>query len=146
MGRTATGVIGIKLDDDDQVVSLEVIQDKNAHILTVTDRGYGKRTTISEYRVTKRGGKGIITIRSTEKNGKVIRTLQVTNDTQIMLVTTPSGKIIRIKASGISVYGRGAQGLRLIDLDRDERVAAVAKVVEREDDDDDDEQIIVEKE
>jgi len=146
MGRTATGVIGIKLDDDDQVVSLEVIQDKNAHILTVTDRGYGKRTTISEYRVTKRGGKGIITIRSTEKNGKVIRTLQVTNDTQIMLVTTPSGKVIRIKASGISVYGRGAQGLRLIDLDKDERVAAVAKVVEREDDDDVDEQVIVEKE
>ncbi len=114
MGRTATGVIGIKLDGDDEVVSLEVIHDKNAHILTVTDLGYGKRTTISEYRVTKRGGKGIITIRSTEKNGKVIRTLQVTNETQIMLVTTPSGKIIRIKASGISVYGRTAQGLRLM--------------------------------
>lgn len=144
MGRTATGVIGIKLDDDDEVVSLEVIQDKNAHILTVTDLGYGKRTTISEYRVTKRGGKGIITIRSTDKNGKVIRTLQVTNETQIMLVTTPSGKVIRIKASGISVYGRTAQGLRLIDLDKGEKVAAVAKVVEREDDQDED--VVVEKE
>lgn len=146
MGRTATGVIGIKMDGDDQVVSLEVIQDKNAHVLTVTDLGYGKRTTISEYRVTKRGGKGIITIRSTEKNGKVIRTLQVTNETQIMLVTTPSGKIIRIKASGISVYGRTAQGLRLIDLEKGEKVAAVAKVVEREDDDENGEEVAVESE
>lgn len=133
MGRTATGVIGINLDKDDEVVSLEVIQDQNAHILTVTDLGYGKRTVINEYRITRRGGKGVITIRSTDKNGKVIRTLQVTNDTQIMLVTTPSGKVIRLEASGISVYGRGAQGLRLIGLEKGEKVAAVAKVAEKED-------------
>ncbi len=132
MGRTASGVRGMKLDEDDELVSLEVIKNPDAHILTVTDRGYGKRTKVSEYRVTSRGGKGVLTIRPTQKNGRVIRALQVTDDTQIMLITTPSGKVIRLNVSGISVYGRSSQGIRLIDLDEDERVAAVAKVVEKE--------------
>lgn len=132
MGRTATGVIGIRLDEGDQVVSLEVIENKEAQVLTVTEMGYGKRTLVDEYRVTGRGGKGIITIKTTGKNGRVVGAFQVTNDTQIMIITTHAGKVIRMNASEISVYGRGTQGVRLIGLEPDERVAAVAKVVERD--------------
>lgn len=131
MGRTATGVIGIRLDEGDEVVSLEVIQNQNAQVLTVAEMGYGKRTPVSEYRLTGRGGKGVITIRTSERNGRVVGAFQVTNDMQVILITT-HGKVIRMEASQISVYGRGAQGLRLIDLEPGEKVAAVAKVVERE--------------
>jgi DNA gyrase subunit A len=131
MGRTATGVIGIRLDEDDEVVSLEVIQNPNAQVLTVTEMGYGKRTPISEYRLTGRGGKGVMTIKTTEKNGRVVGAFQVTDDMQVILVTT-DGKVIRMEASEISVYGRGAQGLRLIELEPEEKVTAVAKVIERD--------------
>jgi len=132
MGRTATGVRGIKLDKGDNVVSLEVIENSEAQILTVTEKGYGKRTLVSEYRVTGRGGKGVITIKTTGKNGRVVGTFQVTNDTQVMMITTQGGKVIRMDASEISIFGRGTQGVRLIGLAEDEKVAAVAKVVERE--------------
>ena len=93
---------------------------------------YGKRTLVSAYRITGRGGKGVITIKTTVKNGRVIGAFQVTNDTQIMMITTHGGKVIRMNASEISIFGRGTQGVRLIGLAPDERVAAVAKVVERE--------------
>lgn len=132
MGRTATGVRGIRLDEGDKVVSLEVIENSDAQILTVTEKGYGKRTLVSEYRITGRGGKGVITIKTTGKNGRVVGTFQVTNDTQIMMITTQGGKVIRMNASEISIFGRGTQGVRLIGLAEDEQVAAVAKVVERE--------------
>ncbi|MFA9408509.1 MAG: DNA gyrase subunit A [Candidatus Dadabacteria bacterium] len=132
MGRTATGVRGIRLDKGDNVVSLEVIENSEAQILTVTEKGYGKRTLVSEYRITGRGGKGVITIKTTGKNGRVVGTFQVTNDTQIMMITTQGGKMIRMNASEISIFGRGTQGVRLIGLGEDEKVAAVAKVVERE--------------
>ncbi len=132
MGRTATGVRGIRLDKGDNVVSLEVIENSEAQILTVTEKGYGKRTLVSEYRITGRGGKGVITIKTTGKNGRVVGTFQVTNDTQIMMITTQGGKVIRMNASEISIFGRGTQGVRLIGLGEDEEVAAVAKVVERE--------------
>jgi DNA gyrase subunit A len=131
MGRGATGVIGIRLEDKDEVVSLEVIENQDAQILTVTEMGYGKRTPVSEYRLTGRGGKGVITIRTTEKNGRVVGAFQVTDGLQVILITT-HGKIIRMEASEISVYKRGTQGLRLIDLEPEERVAAVAKVIDRE--------------
>jgi len=132
IGRTATGVRGIRLGKGDGVVSLEVVGNPEAQILTVTDKGFGKRTKISAYRLTGRGGKGVITIKTTGKNGKVIGAFQVTNDMQIMLITTHGGKVIRMNVSEISIYGRGAQGLRLINLHVDEKVAAVAKVVERD--------------
>jgi len=131
MGRTATGVIGIRLDEGDEVVSLEVIQNQDAQILTVAEMGYGKRTPVSLYRLTGRGGKGVMTIKTTEKNGRVVGAFQVTNDMQIILITT-HGKVIRMEASQISVYGRGTQGLKLIDLEPGEKVAAVAKVAERD--------------
>ena len=132
MGRTATGVIGIRLDEGDQVVSLEVIENPEAQVLTVTEMGYGKRTLVSAYRVTGRGGKGVITIKTSGRNGRVVGAFQVTNDTQIMIITTHGGKVIRMNASEISVFGRGTQGVTLIDLESDEKVAAVAKVVERD--------------
>ena len=132
MGRTATGVIGIRMAKRDEVVSLEVIQNKDAQILTVTEMGYGKRTQVSEYRLTGRGGKGVRTIKTTGKNGRVVGTFQVTDDMQIMIITTHGGKVIRMNTSEISVYGRGTQGVRLIGLNEDEKVAAVAKVIERE--------------
>ena len=132
MGRAATGVIGIRLDKGDRVVSLEVIENSEAQVLTVTEMGYGKRTLVKDYRLTGRGGKGVITIKTTDKNGRVVGAFQVTNDTQIMMITTHGGKVIRMNASEISVFGRGTQGVKLIDLEPDERVAAVAKVVERE--------------
>jgi len=132
MGRTATGVRGIRLDKGDKVVSLEVIANSEAQILTVTEKGYGKRTLVSKYRITGRGGKGVITIKTTGRNGRVVGVFQVTNDTQIMMITTHGGKVIRMNASEISVFGRGTQGVKLIGLAEDEMVASVAKVVERE--------------
>jgi DNA gyrase subunit A len=132
MGRSATGVRGIRLGKDDHVVSLEVLENPEAQVLTVTEMGYGKRTIVDAYRITGRGGKGVMTIKTTGKNGKVVCAFQVTNDMEIMIITTHGGKVIRMKVSEISVYGRGAQGLRLIVLAEDEKVAAVAKVVERD--------------
>ncbi|MGI9535061.1 MAG: DNA gyrase subunit A [Thermodesulfobacteriota bacterium] len=132
MGRSATGVIGIRLGKGDEVVSLEVLENPEAQILTVTEMGYGKRTIVDAYRITSRGGKGVMTIKTTGKNGRVICAFQVTNDMEIMIITTHAGKVIRMKVNEISVYGRGAQGLKLINLAEDERVAAVAKVVERD--------------
>ncbi|HLE26159.1 MAG TPA: DNA gyrase C-terminal beta-propeller domain-containing protein, partial [Thermodesulfobacteriota bacterium] len=95
------------------------------------EMGYGKRTPVSEYRLTGRGGKGVITIKTTEKNGRVVGAFQVADDMQAILITT-HGKIIRMEASEISVYKRGTQGLRLIELETEETVAAVAKVIDRE--------------
>ncbi|MDA2919234.1 DNA gyrase subunit A [Desulfobacterota bacterium AH_259_B03_O07] len=129
MGRTATGVIGIRLEKGDEVVSLEVIEDPDAQVLTVTEMGYGKRTSVSKYRLTGRGGKGVITIKTTGKNGRVVGAFQVTNDFQVILITTHGGKLIRMNASEISVYGRGTQGLRLINLEPGEKVAAIARVL-----------------
>ncbi len=131
MGRSARGVIGVRLDRDDVVVSMDVIENPSAQILTVTKKGYGKRTEVSRYRLTRRGGKGVMTIKTTGKNGYVVGTFQVTDDMQVMLITTQS-KMIRINVSEINVYGRGTQGVRLIGLDEGESVTAVAKVLERE--------------
>ena len=128
----ASGVIGIRLDKGDRVVSLEVFENPEAQVLTVTEMGYGKRTLVKAYRLTGRGGKGVITIKTTGRNGRVVGAFQVTNDTQIMMITTHGGKVIRMNASEISIFGRGTQGVKRIGLAPDERVAAVAKVVERE--------------
>ncbi len=132
MGRGATGVIGIKLASGDEVVSLEVVDNPDAQVLTATEMGYGKRTLVSSYRLTNRGGKGVIAIKTTGKNGRVVSAFQVANNTQIMMIATHGGKVIRMNVSGIRECGRNTQGVKLIDLEPDERVAAVAKVVERE--------------
>lgn len=135
MGRTASGVKGFNLEKDDWLVSLEVAPDPEAQMLTVTEKGFGKRTRLSGYRQTNRGGKGVKTVDITAKNGKVIGTFQVTNATQMIFVTTPAGKVIRVNVSEIRSTGRVAQGVRVVRLERGETIAAAAKVVERDDSD-----------
>jgi len=128
MGRSASGIIGIRFDEDDSLVSMESIEN-GATLLTVTEKGYGKRTITEEYRAQGRGGKGILTIKTSERNGPVVKALQVMDNDQIMLITS-DGKIIRIKVEDISVIGRNTQGVRLINMFPQEKVVAVAKVIE----------------
>lgn len=131
IGRVGRGVKGIDLDEDDFVVGMEIVQD-NSSILTVTERGYGKRTDLSEYRMQGRGGKGILTIKVTQKNGKAISAIQVTEDDEIMILTS-AGMIIRMKTRDISIIGRNTQGVRLINIEDNDKVAGVVKLAERED-------------
>lgn len=131
MGRTATGVRGIRLEKDDAVVGMEVIN-TGANILTVAEHGYGKRTPTEEYRVQGRGGVGVITMKVTDKTGPVVSLKQVTDTDEIMVISD-GGKIIRMKVKDISVIGRNTQGVRLITLDEKEKVTAVAKLAESED-------------
>ena len=130
MGRVSIGVKGINLREGDEVVSLEVIRNQNAQILTVTEMGYGKRTFISEYRLAKRGGMGVKTVNITEKNGRVVGAFQVDDETEIMIISDQAGKLIRTSVSEIRNTGRSTQGVRVINLEPDELVAAVAKVAE----------------
>ncbi len=134
IGRTGKGVIGIRLHGGNEVVGMEIVRDDST-ILTVTENGYGKRSSLEDYRSQGRGGKGIITIKTTEKNGRVIGMAQVSEDDEILLITT-NGKILRIKARGISVQGRNTQGVRLLDTEQGDKVASLAKVVEREEEKD----------
>jgi DNA gyrase subunit A len=135
MGRTAYGVKGINLDDGDEVVAAEVLplQQEGAPvptILTLTRNGYGKRTELSEYRVQSRGGKGLITIKTTERNGPVVAAARVLDTEEVMLITN-HGMLIRMVSSGISVIGRNTQGVRLITLEsQEEQVVGVARVAE----------------
>ncbi|MFL5299479.1 MAG: DNA gyrase C-terminal beta-propeller domain-containing protein, partial [Anaeromyxobacteraceae bacterium] len=134
-GRGAYGVKGITLEDGDEVVSAEVVAAAAdgapaPTILTVTANGYGKRTELAEYRVQSRGGKGIITIKTTERNGPVVAATPVADVEEVMLITN-KGMLIRMPAKGISVIGRNTQGVRLIAVEsRDEQVAGVARVAE----------------
>jgi DNA gyrase subunit A len=135
MGRNAYGVKGITLEAGDQVVSADVLAGPTEGqaaptILTVTGNGYGKRTELSEYRVQSRGGKGIITIKTTERNGPVVAALLVLEAEEVMLITN-RGMLIRMPVKQISVIGRNTQGVRLIAVEsRDEQVVAAAGVAE----------------
>lgn len=128
MGRVATGNIGIRMEPGDEVVGMEALQE-GATILTVTENGYGKRTRTEEYRSQSRGGKGILTIKATERNGPVVYSCQVTDQDQLMIITE-HGKIIRLRVADISVIGRNTQGVRLIHLGDGEKVVGVAKLME----------------
>ena len=128
MGRVATGNIGIRMERGDEVVGMEILSE-GATILTVTENGYGKRTITDEYRTQSRGGKGILTIKTSERNGPVVYAYQVTGQDQLMIITG-KGKIIRLRAKDISVIGRNTQGVKLIDLGEDEKVVGVAKLIE----------------
>lgn len=130
MGRVSIGVKGINLREGDEVVSLEVIKNQNAQVLTVTEMGYGKRTSVSEYRLTRRGGIGVKTVNITEKNGKVVGAFQVDDETEIMIISDQAGKLIRTSVSQIRNTGRSTQGVKVINLEPEELVAAVAKVAE----------------
>jgi DNA gyrase subunit A len=131
MGRTAYGVRGISLRDDDEVVGMDVLATSGT-ILSVTEQGYGKRTELEEYRVQSRGGIGIINIQTSERNGKVIGVVQVSNDDELMLITQ-QGKILRMAANTIRAIGRATQGVRLIDIEGDDRAVSIARLEEQVD-------------
>jgi DNA gyrase subunit A len=126
MGRGASGVRGIDLEDDDEVIAADVAQE-GALILTVTERGYGKRTPLEEYRLQGRAGKGIIDIKTEGRNGNVVSMLQVRPGDDILVITT-KGMIIRVHADDVSSRGRNTMGVRIIDLEPDDRVGSVARV------------------
>jgi DNA gyrase subunit A len=129
MGRTATGVRGINLGTA-QCVGLE-IADSNKEVLVVTENGYGKRTPIDEYRITHRGSKGVMTLNTTEKNGNIV-SFKVVDAEQDLIIITDSGMLIRIPINQISSMSRVTQGVRLITLKNDQRVATVFNVEKEE--------------
>jgi DNA gyrase subunit A len=130
MGRVAAGNIGIRMEPGDEVVAMEILKE-GATILTVTENGYGKRTKTEEYRTQSRGGKGILTIKATERNGPVVYSYQVTDQDELMIITG-HGKIIRMRVVDISVIGRNTQGVRLINLGEGEKVVGVARLMDEE--------------
>jgi DNA gyrase subunit A len=144
MGRATGGVVGMELEShpvkegktvtlvEDEVVSMATVRDDET-LLTVSELGYGKRTPASDYRLTHRGGKGVITMNVTEKTGKVISVRQVGIDDQVMLITD-GGKVIRLAVKQVRITGRNAQGVHLVRLESEERVRAVAGMAEREED------------
>ncbi|MEZ4829990.1 MAG: DNA gyrase subunit A [Bacteroidia bacterium] len=134
MGRGAAGVRGISLQgEDDEVVGMVVVPDENKNLLAISEKGYGKKTPISEYRLTNRGGKGVKTINVSPKTGKLISIIQVedTEEEDVMIITK-GGITIRMKILGISTMGRNTQGVILIRLKEGDEIASVAKVVEKE--------------
>ncbi len=158
MGRGAGGVNGMDLDKEDYVVSMDAVQPdfeivakehgqasqnleelENEHIkdslttlmLTVAEKGFGKRTPLAEYRITSRGGKGVVNMKTTDRNGSVVATLQVTEESDVMIITH-NGKVIRVHANEIREAGRSTQGVRLLRLDDDDSVAAAAVLQEEE--------------
>jgi DNA gyrase subunit A len=158
MGRNAGGVNGMDLDKDDYVVSMDAVQPEfeiiskehkqttqnleeleNEHIkdslttlmLTVAEKGFGKRTALAEYRITSRGGKGVVNMKTTDRNGAVVATLQVTEESDVMIITE-HGKVIRVHANEIREAGRSTQGVRLLRLEEDDSVAAAAVIREEE--------------
>ena len=136
IGRTGMGVRGIKLRKDDKVVSMTILHsgDKDKTLLSVAEKGYGKRTKVSEYRLQARGGKGIINLKVTEKTGNVISIKLVSDADELMIITT-KGTLIRTKIKDIKTIGRNTQGVRLIKLKEGEKVSAVARIAEEDDDD-----------
>jgi DNA gyrase subunit A len=132
MGRPARGVIGIKLDSDDFVVGLTVAND-DADLLVVTEQGFGKRTALSEYRQTNRGGKGVLTLNRTKRTGPIVGVQVVREGNEIMIISF-EGIMIRLKVSEISKMGRNTQGVTLMRLSEGDRVVDVADIVGKEDD------------
>jgi len=137
MGRTARGVRGMSMEGDDELIGMEVVSDSTtATLVTVTRNGYGKRTALDEYRIQSRGGKGIITIKTTERNGKVVDIKLADEDSDLMFISD-QGKVLRTRVGSLSIIGRNTQGVRLMVLEPDERIVAVAKLAEKDEEDGD---------
>ncbi|MCU0862666.1 MAG: DNA gyrase subunit A [Planctomycetes bacterium] len=130
MGRSAVGVWGIRLEDGDAVCDM-VVTDGTGTLLTVCENGYGKRTPVEEYRLQSRGGKGIIDIKTSDRNGKVVNLLAVADDDEVMLITK-DGQIVRTKAGEISIVGRNTQGVRCIGLNEGDKLVSVARIPREE--------------
>jgi DNA gyrase subunit A len=126
MGRGAAGVRGIEVEENDEVIAGDVVQE-GAQILTISERGYGKRTPLDEYRLQGRAGKGIIDIKTGGRNGTVVGMLQVRTGDDVLVITT-KGRIIRMHADDVSSQGRNTMGVRIIDLDADDKVGSIARV------------------
>jgi len=130
MGRTAYGVRGISLRDDDEVVAMEVVR-QGGTLLTVAQSGYGKRTELDEYRLQSRGGVGIINIQTSDRNGKVVGITYVNEDDELMIISQ-QGMILRMRAGDVRAIGRATQGVRLIEMEEGDAVVAIAKLAEKE--------------
>ncbi len=130
MGRATGGVKGIELDAGDRVIGMVIIR-RDATLLVVSEKGYGKRSELADYRVQKRGGKGIITFHNTDKTGDCIALKEVQPQDELMMITK-SGVIIRVPVDGIRVIGRNTQGVRVMNLDGADTIVAVARVVKED--------------
>ena len=133
MGRTATGVRGVRLSKDDIVVGMLVIKHQGASILVVTEHGYGKRSDIKDYRITRRGGKGVITVKTTPRVGKMIALMGVVDKDELVIITT-KGMVIRQAVKNLRVIGRNTQGVKVINLKERDSIADIAKVVTEDED------------
>jgi len=132
MGRGASGVRGVSLaDDQDEVIGMVTVHNEEDHILVVSEKGYGKRSSMEDYRVTNRGGKGVKTISITEKTGGLVAIKNVT-DTDDLMIINKSGIAIRLGVEDLRVMGRATQGVKLINIRENDSIAAVAKVVKEE--------------
>ncbi len=131
MGRTARGVRGTLLEKGDEVVGMGVTVGEQGTVLSITEHGFGKRTRISDYRVIKRGGKGVISIKANRRNGKVVA-IRIVNDSDEVMIMTAHGVMIRLPVKGISLIGRNTQGVRVINLGKGDRVVDVACVASEE--------------
>ncbi|HSO85418.1 MAG TPA: DNA gyrase subunit A [Draconibacterium sp.] len=128
IGRTASGVRGVTLgNENDEVIGMVCVQDESEDILVISENGYGKRSKIEDYRITNRGGKGVKTINITEKTGDLIAVKSVSNDNDLMIITL-NGLTIRLNVNSISLLGRATQGVKVINLKGDDRIASVARV------------------
>jgi len=132
MGRTATGVRGVRLGKGDRVVGLLVIRNDQTTVLVVTEKGYGKRSDINDYRITKRGGKGVITVKTTDKVGKLIALMEVVDRDELVIIST-QGMVIRQSVKDLRVMGRNTQGVRVIRLNEHDSIADIARVVPEDD-------------
>ncbi|MDE3178276.1 MAG: DNA gyrase subunit A [Acidobacteriota bacterium] len=130
MGRAAYGVNSMKLDEGDYIVGMQIVGEKEL-ILSITEKGFGKRTAITEYRLQTRAGKGVINVKTTERNGQVVSVLSVTEESEVMLISQ-QGKITRLDSSTIRESGRSAQGVKLINLEEGDQVAAACLVTTEE--------------
>jgi len=131
MGRSAYGVTGIKLGKNDSVVGLEIPKSEDDALLSVTEKGYGKRSRVGKYRLTKRAGKGVINMKTTGRNGNIVDCV-LADDKDSVVATTAKGMAIRMPVKGIRVMGRNTQGVRIVRLQDKDRVSSMAKVDDAE--------------
>lgn len=137
MGRVASGVAGMNLADDDECIGLMLVS-PDTTVITISENGLGKRSSFADYRLTKRGAKGVANMKITEKTGKVVRCMAVTEEDELMIITS-GGMIVRTAVNGCRVIGRATSGVKIIALNEDDKVATVAKVAETEKNQDEDE-------
>jgi len=136
MGRGASGVRGIKLNEGDEAIGMVCVSREDTQLMVVSENGYGKRSNIGEYRITSRGAKGVKALNITEKTGKLVSIKEVSDDDDLMIITT-NGIAIRMGVANLRIMGRATQGVRLIKLSGKDAIASVAKIVKEDEINDD---------